>query len=115
MAGQVIQVDPLTTGGLSFGTAFLGLGVFLAALAVVNDGRGRYEHPRTLGPVLVLLGVTGMFTLPLRPLMFALVFLSQAFGAAAFALFGAGWLILAFSVRNLPEWKGPRRIRSGFV
>lgn len=110
-AGQVIPFDPLTTGGLSLGTPILGLALFLAGLAVVRDRKALYGQAGWTGPVLVLLGVIGMFTLPLRPLMFALALLPLAFGAAAFTLFGAGWIILALSLRNMPEWRTDRPIR----
>lgn len=61
---------------------------------------------------MILLGVTGVFTLLLRPLMFALALLPLAFGAAASALFGAAWILLAFSLRNEPEWMSARHAQT---
>ena len=98
--GLGVLFDPLTTGGLSFGVPFLGLSPILIGLAVARDGKGPYGHPRLLAPLLMLLGVIGMIALPLRPLMFALALFPLAFGTAAFALFGAGWVVLGFSLRS---------------
>jgi hypothetical protein len=95
----VLFVAP-TTGGLSLGVPLLGLALFLIGLAVARDGKGPYPPPRLLGPLLMLLGAIGMMTLPLRPLMFALAMLPLAFGTTAFALFGAGWVVLGFSLRS---------------
>jgi hypothetical protein len=92
--GQLGRFDALTTGGVSFGVLFLGLALFLAGLATSakNTGTGRY------GPVqgieLMLLGITGMLILLLRPLVFALQLLPLAFGTAACVLFGVGWILL---------------------
>lgn len=99
-AGQVVLFVPPTTGGISLGAPVLGLALFLAGLAVVRDGKFLYGHSGFLGPVLILLGVIGMLTLPLQPLMYALALLPLAFGTAVFALFGAGWVVLGFSLRH---------------
>lgn len=114
-AGQVILFDPLKTFGLAVGTPILGLAIFLAGLAVVRDGKTQNGPSLRVGPVLMLLGVIGMFTLPLRPLMFALSLLPLAFGAAAFALFGASWILLASSLRKMPEWRTERPTRSAIA
>lgn len=98
-AGQIVLFDPLTFGSISFGTPTLGLAIFLTGLAVASDSRGQ-EHPRVLGPGLMLLGAIGLFILPLRPLMYALELLPLAFGALVFALFGAGWVVLGFNLRK---------------
>jgi hypothetical protein len=99
-AGQVVLFVPMTTGGISLGVPVLGLALFLTGLAVIRDAQGPYGHPGLLGPALMLLGVTGMFTLPLQPLMYALALLPLAFGTGLFALFGIVWIILGFSTRN---------------
>ncbi|MBT2554420.1 hypothetical protein [Arthrobacter sp. ISL-5] len=99
-AGQLIQFDPLTTGGLSLGAPVVGLALFLSGVAATGDGHDRNGNPKLLGLGLMLLGAVGMFVLPLRPLMYALELLPLAFGAAIFALFGTGWIILGFSLRN---------------
>jgi hypothetical protein len=93
-AGQLGQFDALTTGGLSFGVLFLGLALLLAGLAMTakNTGTGRYGPVQ--GFALMLLGITGMLILLLRPLMFALQVLPLAFGTAACVLFGVGWILL---------------------
>lgn len=100
--GQVILFDPLKTFGLAVGTPILGLAIFLAGLAVARDGKIQNGPSVLMGRVLMLLGVIGMFTLPLRPLMFALSLLPLAFGAAAFALFGAGWIVVGFGLQSEP-------------
>lgn len=93
-AGQLGHFDALTTGGLSFGVLFLGLALFLAGMAMTgNNTRSRSYRPIP-GSALILLGVTGMLILLLRPLMFAFQLLPLAFGAAACILFGVGWMLL---------------------
>ncbi len=108
LVGQVILFDPLKTLGLALGTPLLGLAMLLGGLITVLDGRVSRGRQGLLGAALILLGVSGVFTLLLRPLMFALALLPLAFGAAASALFGAAWILLAFSLRNEPEWMRAR-------
>jgi len=81
-AGQVVQFDPLTTGGISLGPPVLGLALFLAGLAAVRDGKGLYGHRGLLGSGLMLLGVIGMVALPLPSLMYALALLPSHSGPA---------------------------------
>jgi hypothetical protein len=98
--GVVVLSVPPTVGGISFGVPVLGLALSLSGLAVIRDGTRHYGHPRLLGPLLMLLGVIGMFTLPLQPMVYALALLPLPFGTAVFAMFGAGWVVLAFSLRS---------------
>lgn len=98
--GLVVLFVPPATGGISMGVPFLGLALFLAGLGVIQDGKESYGHPRRLGPLLMLLGVIGMLTLPVQPLIYALALLPLAFGTALFAVFGAGWVVLGFTLRS---------------
>lgn len=99
-AGLIIRSVPPTTAGLNFGTLVLGLALFLAGLAAVKGGNGLYGRPALLGPVLMLLGAIGVFTLPLQPLMYAFALVPLTSGAAVFALFGAGWIVLGIGLRH---------------
>lgn len=108
LAGQVILFDPLKTLGLALGTPLLGLAMLLGGLITLLDGRGSGGRQGLLVAALILLGVTGLFTLLLRPLMFAFALIPLAFGAAASSLFGAAWILLAFSLRNEPGWMRSR-------
>lgn len=67
---------------------------------------------RRLGPVLMSLGAIGLFTLPLRPFLFALALLPLAFGTTVLALFGALWILLGLSLRN-ETVKTPERRKDG--
>lgn len=93
-AGQLGQLDALTTGGLSFGVLFLGLALFLAGMAMTGNNTSPGMYRPIPGSALMLLGVAGMLILLLRPLMFAFQLLPLAFGAAACILFGGGWILL---------------------
>ena len=97
-AGLMIRFVAPTTAGLDVGTLVLGMALFLAGLAAVKGGNRLYDHPGLAAPVLMLLGAVGIFTLPLRPLMYAFTLVSVAVGAAVFALFGAGWIVLGFGL-----------------
>lgn len=110
-AGLVILLVAPTTGGLSLGTPLLGLALFLAGLAAVETSSGLYGHPRLLRPVLILLGAIGMFTLPLRPLMYAFALAPVAFGVAVFTSFGAGWVVFGIGLRGetVTEPPGPSK------
>jgi hypothetical protein len=99
-AGLVVLFAPPTMGGISLGVPALGLALFLTGLAAIRDGNGPYGRLGLLGPLLMLLGVIGMITLPLQPLIYAMALLPIAFGTAEFALFGAGWVVLGFSLRS---------------
>lgn len=99
-AGQIIQFDPLTTGGLRLGAPILGLALFLAGLSVGRDSNRQEGHQRLLVLELIMLGVIGMATLPVGTIIYALALLPHVFGTGLYALFGAGWIILGFSLRN---------------
>lgn len=98
--GVAILFVPPTTGGISFGVPVLGLALFLAGLAVGRNGQDRHGQSRFLGRMLVLMGLVGMFTLPVQPLMYALALLPLAVGTTVFAVFGAGWVALAFKLNS---------------
>lgn len=106
VVGQSILFDPLKTLGLALGTPLLGLAMLLAGVIIIRDARSTKGRKRSLGTTLLFLGLIGLLTLLLRPLMFALALLPLAFGTAAFAAFGAAWILLALSLRNEPEWRG---------
>jgi hypothetical protein len=99
MAGQLGQIDALTTGGLSFGVLFLGLGLFSAGLSVAREKPSSSRLSTMISSALMLLGGAGVMILLLRPLMFALQMLPLAFGAAACMVFGLGWILLALASR----------------
>lgn len=99
-AGQIVQFDPLTTGGLRLGLPILGMGLFLAGLIGARDKKSQEGHQRLLGLELILLGVIGMVTLPVGTIIYALAMLPHVFGTAVIALFGVGWIVLGFSLHN---------------
>jgi hypothetical protein len=96
----ILFVSP-TTGGISFGVPALGLALLLAGLAVGRDGKDGRGQTRPLGRLLVLTGLVGMLTLPVQPVIYALALLPLAVGAAVFALFGTGWVALAFNLGSV--------------
>ena len=102
-AGQLGQFDALTTGGLSFGVLFLGQALFLAGLAMTERNTGLRKYGPASAFALILLGITGMLVLLLRPLMFALQLLPLVIGAAVCIAFGVGWIVLA----QVPGLKHP--------
>ncbi|MEJ1178662.1 MULTISPECIES: hypothetical protein [unclassified Pseudarthrobacter] len=99
--GVAVLFVPPTTGGISFGVPSLGLALAMAGLAVGSDGNRKGQSR-----LLVFTGLLGMFTLPVQPLMYALALLPMAVGTAVFAVFGAGWVALAFILSSEPRGRG---------
>ena len=87
--GVVATFDPLFTAGRIFGTLALGAATVVAGLAA----RGAGAPPGWVA-ALLLLGLLGLFLLPLWPLVYAVQLLPAGAGAACIALFGLGWVVL---------------------
>lgn len=104
--GIAILFVPPATGGISLGVPVLGLALVLAGLAMGREGKDQHGQTRLLGRLLMLTGLVGMFTLPVQPLMYALALLPLAVATAVFALFGAGWVALAFNFRSVARRPG---------
>lgn len=99
--GLAVLFVPPTTGGISLGVPLLGLALLLAGLSVLWDRQDLHGHSGFFGRMLVILGLVGMFTLPVQPLMYALALLPLAVGTAVFALFGAGWVAVAINLSSV--------------
>ena len=102
VAGLLIGFSPPTFAGVSLGMPVLGVALILTGLLLAREGDGLQEHPRRLGPGLILLGAVALFILPLWPMMFALNWLPLWFGALIYALCGAGWIIIGLSLHADP-------------
>ncbi|WP_457966171.1 hypothetical protein M1E17_06175 [Arthrobacter sp. D1-29] len=98
--GQVILILSPTIAGISFGVPALGLALFLGGFAAGRKGADGNGQRRFVGLWMMLLGGVGMLTLPVPLLVYALALLPLALGTAVFALFGAGWIALAFTLRT---------------
>lgn len=99
--GLAVLFVPPTTGGISLGVPLLGLALLLAGLYVHWDRQDLHGHSGFVGRMLVILGLIGMFTLPVQPLIYALALLPPAVGTAVFALFGAGWVAVAINLSSV--------------
>ena len=89
LLGVVVMFDPLFTAGRIFGTLALGAATVAAGLAARGAGA-----PSGWFAALLLLGLLGLFLLPLWPLVYAVQWLPEGVGAACIALFGLGWAVL---------------------
>ena len=96
LLGVSVAFDPLFTAARIFGTLALGAATILAGLAA----RGAGASPGWVA-ALLLLGLTGLFLLPLWPLVYAVQLLPTGAGAACIALFGLGWMVLGSAL-----WSG---------
>jgi hypothetical protein len=105
LAGVIVLFDPLFTGGRIFGSLALGTATLLAG---VNALRSRVASGWTVA--LLVLGLGGVFLLPLWPLVYALMWLPEAAGAAFIALFGLGWMAVGYAL-----WSEKSEIRSRTV
>lgn len=87
--GLVVRSAPLFFGPVALGTPVLGAATCL--LASGSQGAARADRG-----LLLLTGGLGLFTLPLRPLVYALHAIPPAGGAVALGLFGLGWVLLGW-------------------
>ncbi len=94
--GVVMTFDPLFTAGRIFGTLALGAAIVVAGLVARGAGA-----PPGWAVALLLLGLLGLFLLPLWPLVYAVQWLPEGAGAACIALFGLGWAVLGYAL-----WSG---------
>ena len=82
--GLAIGSAPLFFGPIALGMLVLGAAACFASAGARGPDR----------VVLLLTGALGLFTLALRPLVYAVGVIPPAGGAAAIALFGLGWVAL---------------------
>ncbi len=100
LLGVIMLVDPVFTASWLFGSLALG-----AATLVAGYRCRRRPSCGGLGPALLILGLAGMFLLPLWPLTYAVEVLPPGAGAAFIALFGLGWAAMGY---RLSSAKPPR-------
>ncbi len=93
LVGVVVLFDPLFTAPRIFGTLALGAATILAGIEASGTG------PRPgWGVPLLVLGLLGLFLLPLWPLVYAVELMPEKGGAALIALFGTGWVVLGLAL-----------------
>ena len=97
VVGLVVRFDPLFTAPRIFGTLALGAATLLAGVAARRIGADRGWVA-----ALVVLGLLGLFLLPLWPLVYAVEVLSTGAGAALIALFGLGWVVVGHRLWSRP-------------
>ena len=108
LAGVGALLDPLFTAGRIFGTLALGVATMLAGVAARRVGA-----PPDWVAALLLLGLMGLFLLPLWPLVYAVELLPTSAGAAFIVLFGLGWALLGYRLRTAPAEWAPGDSRAG--
>ncbi len=91
LGGAIALFDPVFTACRIFGTLALGTAAFLGGLDAQRAGKAS-----GWAIALLLLGLVGMFLLPLWPLVYAVQWLSEGAGAAVIALFGLGWVAAGY-------------------
>ncbi len=91
LGGAIALFDPVFTACRIFGTLALGIAAFLGGLDAQRAGKAS-----GWAIALLLLGLVGMFLLPLWPLVYAVQWLSEGAGAAVIALFGLGWVAAGY-------------------
>ncbi|HUQ16824.1 MAG TPA: hypothetical protein VM070_03455 [Candidatus Saccharimonadales bacterium] len=98
--GLAVRSAPLFFGPVALGTPVLGAAAGL--LAIGPPGAARADRG-----VLLLISALGLFTLPLRPLVYALHAIPPAGGAVALGLFGFGWVVLGWRASRGRRAAGP--------
>lgn len=89
--GAVILFVPVFFAGITFGTLILGAASLLLGLAARPAA-----VPSFLTATLLAVGVMGLLLFPLRPLVFALMWVSEGVAAVLMATFGLGWLVVGY-------------------
>ena len=97
VAGLVALFDPLFTAARVFGTVALGAATLLAGVEARQVGTAQGWTA-----ALLVLGLLGLFLLPLWPLVFAVEVVPEGGGAALIALFGLGWALVGHRLRSRP-------------
>jgi hypothetical protein len=98
LLGVIVLFDPLFTTARIFGSLALGG----ATLLLSFDARALGIAPNWTVMLLVL-GLMGLFLLPLWPLVFAVELVPEVVGAAFMMLFGLGWVLLGFRLHQETE------------
>ncbi|MBA2470418.1 MAG: hypothetical protein H0V37_13520 [Chloroflexia bacterium] len=96
--GVSVAFDPLFTGPRIFGTLALGAGSFLAGVDAQRAGSASGWTA-----ALLVLGMLGLFLLPLWPLVYALEVVPEGGGVGIIGLFGLGWALVGYRLRSLPS------------
>ncbi|MBM2812890.1 MAG: hypothetical protein HW416_3649 [Chloroflexi bacterium] len=95
LLGVIVLVAALFAAGLAFGSVFVGAAAFLLGLDAWRTGvASRWAV------ALLILGLIGLFMLPLRPLVYAVELVPPAAGAAFIGLFGLAWISVGFALRR---------------
>ena len=107
VAGLVVRFDPLFTAPRIFGTVALGAGTLLAGVEARRMGAAQ-----AWAAALLVLGLLGLFLLPLWPLVFAIEAVPEGGGAGVIALFGLGWVLVGHRLRSRASAaEGPSPLR----
>ena len=89
----IVLFTPLAIAGLILGSFFLGAAAFTVAIGARRAGvTSRWTV------ALLILGIMGLFMIPLRSLVNALAFLPPIAAAAFIGLFGLGWVGLGYAL-----------------
>lgn len=91
LVGLAVRFDPLFTAPRIFGTLALGVATLL-----VGIDAGRAGMARKWAVALLVLGLLGVFLLPLWPLVYALEVVPEGGGAGVIALFGLSWVLVGY-------------------
>lgn len=92
LVGTVVLFAPLSFAGRAFGACTLGVTALFVAWNLRNV-------PQVLRMLLLMLGLGGLFLLPLLPLVFAVQLISAGIAAGLIALFGLGWIAVGYLLR----------------
>ena len=95
LASVVLLVDPVFTTARIFGTLALGAATVTAAVAARQSGADT-----AWVALLGVLGILGLLLFPLWPLVYMLTWFTETIGALVFAVFGIGWLVVGWRLRQ---------------
>ncbi len=98
--GLAVRLDAPVTGGLSFGTVALGTGMLLGGLGLRRAATGQQG---TVPALMIAVGLLGVLSLLMWPLLYALRLLPVYMALIVYAVFGLSWAVLGLRARDVAE------------
>lgn len=96
--GMAVHFDPLVTGGLSFGTLSIGIGMLLGGIGAKAGAASPYDRAPSW---MIVVGLLAILSIATWPLVYAIQLLPSYTLVIVYAVFASCWAVLGFSIRGV--------------